>query len=90
MNNYLTLTNMYNTGFIPEEATAIRERQGLSSQLVSTACADLVERYLPYKGTCSPYGKQRLHRYNYQANIVNADMQNLYPIPMTNVNYNLP
>ena len=81
------MTKMYNTGFIPEEATAVRERQGLSSQLVSSACADLVEHYLPYKGTCRPYGEKRLPRYNYQANILNADMKNLYPITMTDVNY---
>jgi len=82
---------MYNTGFIPAKATPVRERQGLDSQLVSSACVDLpvTERYVPYVGGECARGAPRPQRYNYQSNLINADMQKLYPITMSRVDYDL-
>ena len=91
MSKYIPQSWMYNTGFIPAKATPVRERQGLDSQLVSNACVDLLakERYVPYVGGECARGAPRPQRYDYQSNIVNAEMQNLYPITMPRVRYNL-
>ena len=93
MSNYIWTSWMYDTGFIPAKATGVREKQGLDSQLISSACAntvDYAEKYVPYIGGECASHVARAKRYNYQDNLVNADMQNLYPVTMPNVNYRLP
>ena len=88
MSKYLTKSWMYNTGFIPAKATPVRERQGLDSQLVSSACvgSPITEQYVPYGGGSA----RRPQQYNYQSNLVNADMQKLYPITLAQIDYDLP
>ena len=89
MAKYLTNSWMYNTGFIPAKDTSAREQQGLESQLIANACVLPSESYVPYTGECKSYGDKRPYRYNYQSNIVNADMKNLYPLNATQVDYGL-
>lgn len=81
MSNYLRATRLYNTGFIPGDATQIRLRQGLAPQDVTNACA-----YVPVETD----GAVRALSTRGLPNGAVCNQKNLYPAQQAQLSYGVP
>lgn len=72
--NYLSVSKLYDTGFIPTNAYKLRNKQGLASQAVTNACNSNPD-------TVQADGKP---------NVTPCNRNAMYPMPQSILSYGIP